>query len=98
MEPVNNPDPLETLLDKIGVKLDKKPDVHPITQALAGGVGGIAGGALGGLAGLGPIGKAFAGLAGGIIAHIAVSYDVRLVKPGSQRDGADSPMSYSDRR
>jgi hypothetical protein len=95
---VSPTDPVEDALHRVGVHLEKKPDVHPVTQMLAGGLGGIAGGQLGAIAGLGVLGRALASLAGAIVGHIAVTYDVRLERPDRDEDGKDSPMAVSDRR
>jgi hypothetical protein len=90
-------DPLEEALEKVGIHLEKKPDVSPITQMLSSGLGGIAGSVVGGLAGLGPIGKAVSGLAGAVLGHVFSTYHVRLVPPKSEGE-TESPMAWSDRR
>lgn len=88
-------DPLEEALKKVGVRLEKKPDVHPVTQMLGSGLGGIAGSIAGGYLGLGVIGRALVSLGGAVAGHVAVTYNVRF---GRESDDRDSPMAFSDRR
>jgi hypothetical protein len=94
---VKRTDPLEDALARVGVRLEKKPDVHPVTQMLASGLGGIVGGELGALAGLGLLGKALSSLAGAVVGHVASSYNVRLVRPADAAAPSE-PMAWSDRR
>lgn len=90
-------DPIVDALGKAGLELEKKPDVHPVTQMLAGGLGGIAGGHIGAMVGLGELGKALASLAGAVVGHIAATYDVRFADRHDP-DRPRSPMAWSDRR
>ncbi len=93
-------DPLEEVLEKVGVHLEKR-EVNPITQMIASGLGSIAGGIVGGhFFHLGTVGKAITSLAGAVVGHVAVTYRFHLEKPRAdgEVDRPESPMTVSDRR
>jgi hypothetical protein len=95
-EALVKPDPFDDALHMAGVRLERKTNVHSVTQMLAQGLGAIAGGELGGLAGFGSLGRALSALAGAIVGHVAVTYDVKLERP--ERGDDRGPMAVSDRR
>jgi hypothetical protein len=94
------PDPVDEALKKIGVRLEKKPDVKPVTQMIASGVGGIGGHLLGGFFGLGTVGKMAVSLLGSVAGHVAVTYDVHLEprKDAGPQGEPVGPAEFSDRR
>lgn len=95
-------DPLEAALEKVGVRLEKREDVNPLTQMIASGMGGIAGQVVGGsILKLGGVGRAVVSLMGAVAGHVAVTYRIRFEKPKTEEghvDRPESPMVVSDRR